>query len=483
MMRQMQRLGRSLMQAVAVMPVAALLLGIGYWIDPTGWGANSAVAAVLIKSGGAILDNLGIIFAVSVAFGLSRDNNGAAALSGLVGFLVVTTLLNPGTVGMIRGGAEVLPEEGFGAIGMGNVFIGILTGILASWAYNRFHQTKLPDALAFFSGRRLVPIVTSLLAVLLSAILLFVWPAIYSALVAFGELLTSMGPLGAAIYGFFNRLLIPTGLHHALNNVFWFDLVGINDIGNFWNNTASTLPGVTTGMYQAGFFPIMMFGLPGAALAMYHCAKPENKTRVKALFLAGAVAAFVTGVTEPIEFSFMFLAPGLYLVHAGLTAISLFIAATFKWIAGFGFSAGMIDMILSVKVPLATQWYMLIPLGLVFFALYYFIFRFIITKMNLKTPGREDEIRADEGQTYAKDTNFSSMARTILEGLGGKENIETLDYCATRLRVGIVDNTRVSESKIKQANISGVMRPSQKDVQVIVGPQVQFVYDEMKKMI
>ena len=355
MMRQLQRLGRALMQAVAVMPVAALMLGIGYWLDPVDWGGSNPVAAVLIQSGDAILASLGIIFAVAVAYGLSKDNNGAAALSGLVGFLVVTKLLNPGTVSQLRGGAEVLATEGFGAIGNGNVFIGIIVGLIAAWAYNRFYTVKLPDALAFFSGRRMVPIITSFLALILSAILLFLWPMIYSALVSFGEMLTGMGALGAAIYGFFNRLLIPTGLHHALNQVFWFDLVGINDIGNFWGNVQSALPGVTTGMYQAGYFPIMMFGLPGAALAMYHTAKPERKKVTRSLLLAGAVAAFVTGVTEPIEFSFMFLAPGLYLVHAALTALSMFLAATFSWIAGFGFSAGLIDMILSVRVPLATQ--------------------------------------------------------------------------------------------------------------------------------
>ncbi|HHT20525.1 MAG TPA: PTS transporter subunit EIIC [Tissierellia bacterium] len=483
MMRQMQRLGRALMQAVAVMPVAALMLGIGYWIDSDGWGANNALAAVLVQSGDAILASLGIIFAVAVAYGLSKDNNGAAALSGLVGFLVVTKLLNPGTVSQLRGGAEVLDTEGFGAIGNGNVFIGIIVGILAAWVYNRFHNKKLPDAFAFFSGRRMVPIITSFLALVLSGILLFIWPAIYSALVAFGTTLTGMGAFGAAVYGFFNRLLIPTGLHHALNQVFWFDLVGINDIGNFWGNVQSTLPGVTTGMYQAGFFPIMMFGLPGAALAMYHTAKPERKPVIRSLMLAGAVASFVTGVTEPIEFAFMFLAPALYVVHAVLTGISLFIAATLKWIAGFGFSAGLIDMLLSINIPLATNWYMLIPLGLVFFAIYYFLFRFIITRFNLKTPGREDEIDVTEGQELSADTNFTVMAEQILEGLGGKDNIADLDYCVTRLRVNVKDHAQVRENLIRRAPISGIIRPSQKSVQVVVGPQVQFVYDEMQKLI
>lgn len=450
---------------------------------PKGWGGESPVAAFLVQSGDAILASLGIIFAVAVAYGLSKDKDGAAALSGMVGFIIVTKLLNPDTVSQLRGGAEVAAEQGFGAIGNGNVFIGIVVGAVAAWVYNRFHDKKLPDALAFFSGRRMVPIITSFAAILLSAVLYFVWPLIYSALVAFGTTLTSMGPIGAGIYAFFNRLLIPTGLHQALNQVFWFGLVGINDIPNFWGNVASTFPGVTTGMYQAGFFPIMMFGLPGAALAMIHTAKPERKKITTSLLMAGIVASFVTGVTEPIEFAFMFLAPALYGVHAVLTGISVFIAASMKWIAGFGFSAGLIDMILSIPVPLATQWYMLIPLGLVFFAIYYFLFRFIITKFNLKTPGREDVVDEGEGQVLSAETNFTAMAHTILAGLGGKDNIADIDYCATRLRVNVNDHAQVSEKKLKEAPISGVIRPSQKNVQVVVGPQVQFVADELKKLM
>lgn len=489
-MKQLQRLGRALMQAVAVLPVAALLMGIGYYIDPTGWGANSPVAAFFIQAGAAVLDHLGIIFAVAIAYGLAKDKDGAAALSGLVGFQVVTTLLKTDTVAQLRHvAAEEIPKSlGFGAMNDKNVFVGILVGILAAWLYNRFHDKKLPDALAFFSGRRMVPILTSFCSILLSAVLYFVWPFVYSGLVTFGEAILKMGPLGAGIYAFFNRLLIPTGLHHALNSVFWFDLVGINDIPNFLNGAKSIAEGVATpgitGMYQAGFFPIMMFGLPGAALAMYHTAKDNRKKVAYSLLLAGSVASFVTGVTEPLEFAFMFLAPVLYLVHALLTGISVFIAATFQWIAGFGFSAGAIDMILSSQNPLAVRWYMLLVQGLVFFVLYYGIFRFAIQKFNLKTPGREDEVDENEGQVLdAATTNFSEMAAQILKGLGGKDNIDSLDHCVTRLRVVIKDNVLVSETEIKKAGISGVIRPSQKAVQVIVGPQVQFVNDELKKML
>ena len=342
----------------------------------------------------------------------------------------------------------------------------------------------------------MVPIITSFAALVLSGVLYFVWPVVYSGLVAFGTTVASMGPLGAAIHAFFNRLLIPTGLHHALNNVFWFDLIKINDIGNFWNIgqpdvvanverlVAETGGAYVPGMYQAGFFPIMMFGLPGAALAMYHTAKTERKKEAASLLLAGAVASFVTGVTEPIEFAFMFLAPSLYIIHAVLTGISAFIAASLKWMSGFSFSAGMIDMILAAKLPTATKWYMLLLLGVVFFVIYYVVFRFIITKFDLKTPGRGDDADADEQKIeLGADTDFAVMAAQILEGLGGKDNIAELDYCVTRLRMGVKDNLLVNEELIKRAPISGVIRPSKTSVQVIVGPQVQFVADEMRKLL
>lgn len=271
-MKYLQRLGKSLMLPVAVLPAAAILMGIGYWIDPVGWGAESPVAAFLIKAGSSIIDNIPILFAVGVALGMSKERDGSAALSGLVAFLVTTTLLTTATVAMFLGIKVDAVDPAFGKIG--NAFVGILSGIIASLCYNRFHNVKLPDALAFFSGNRLVPIMTAVSMILISVILFFIWPPVYGALVAFGEAIAKLGAVGAGLYGFFNRLLIPTGLHHALNSVFWFDVSGINDIGNFWSGKG--VKGIT-GMYQAGFFPVMMFGLPAAALAMYHTAKTEKK--------------------------------------------------------------------------------------------------------------------------------------------------------------------------------------------------------------
>lgn len=501
-MRFLQKLGRALMQAVAVLPVAALLMGIGYALDSQGWGAGSPVANVFLGAGLAVLDNIGIIFAIAVAYGLSKDKDGAAALSGYVGFAVVTQLLKPSSIVNIRSAyavtagmpaaeaaakqAEILKmvtvNEGFGKMNGGNVFVGIIIGIVAAAIYNKFSKTKLPDFLAFFSGRRLVPILTSFAAIGISAILLFVWPLVYQALISFGTSIQSMGAVGAGLFGFFNRLLIPTGLHHALNTVFWQDIIGINDINYFLNNAPEAVRGVT-GMYQAGFFPIMMWGLPGAALAMYQTAKPGRKKEVFALLFAASLTSIVTGVTEPIEFAFMFLAPVLYLVHALLTGVSMFIAASFGWIAGFGFSAGAIDYVLSIFNPLAKDWYMLIPLGIFFFIVYWAIFRLFIKMFNLKTPGREDEADASEGrQLDVATTDFSAIAETILTGLGGKENIESIEHCVTRLRVVVKDELLVNEKVIKNARVSGIVRPSQKNVQVIVGPQVQFVYDEIKRL-
>ncbi|MDO5027209.1 MAG: N-acetylglucosamine-specific PTS transporter subunit IIBC [Tissierellia bacterium] len=494
MKEKLQRLGKSLMQPVAVMPLAALLLGIGYIIDPVSWGGESVIAHFLIKAGGAILDNLGIIFAVGIAFGMSKDNHGASALSGLVAFLTIITLLAPASVANMRsfdpkwaeaGNVDNFTFQAFDKIGNGNAFIGILAGILGASSYNKFYQVKLPDFLAFFSGRRLTPIMASIFSLIAALILLYVWPAVYVGLVSFGQTLQKMGPVGAGIYAFFNRLLIPTGLHHALNQVFWFDLVGINDIPNFLAGAKSQELITATyhpGMYQAGFFPIMMFGLPAAAIAMISVAKPERKNFAKSVFIAGALASFLTGVTEPIEFAFMFVAPQLYLIHAVLTGISVFLAAQFGWYAGFGFSAGLFDLLLSSKNPMAANLPLLIVSGIVFAIIYFVIFRALIPALKLQTPGREEQ-DPNEGKEFSADTNFTEMARQILEGLGGKDNIASTDYCITRLRLEVNDETLVDEAKIKRAQIAGIIRPSQKAVQVIIGPQVQAVHDEFTKLI
>ena len=475
-MKYLQKLGKSLMLPVACLPVASILMGIGYWIDPSGWGANNVAAAFLIKAGGSLIDNMGILFAIGVGVGMSDDNDGTAGLAGLVSWLMITTLLAPGVVAMFKGVDVSEVPAAFGKIA--TQFTGILSGIIGATCYNKFKGTKLPDALAFFSGKRSVAIVTAGMSIIASLVLFFVWPIVYGGLVSFGEAIVSTGAIGAGIYTFFNRLLIPTGLHHALNSVFWFDVAGINDIGNFWAGTGTK--GVT-GMYMTGFFPVMMFGLPARALAMYHTAKDNKKKAVYGLLLAAAISSFFTGVTEPLEFAFMFLAPGLYLIHAVLAGISAVVCTLLPVRAGFNFSAGFVDWFLSFKAPMAENPLYLIPIGLAFAVIYYVVFRFAITKFNLKTPGREDDDEDEMNITLANN-DYTQIASIILEGVGGKENIVSIDNCVTRLRLEIKDQSVVNEKVIKSAGVSGVIRPGKTSLQVVVGTQVQFVADEFRKL-
>ncbi|WP_308351791.1 N-acetylglucosamine-specific PTS transporter subunit IIBC [Serratia marcescens] len=490
----LQKVGRALMVPVATLPAAAILMGVGYWIDPVGWGGDNALAAFFIKSGSAIIDNMSVLFAIGVAYGMSKDKDGAAALTGFVGFLVLTTLCSPAAVSMIQKIPLDQVPAAFGKIQ--NQFVGILVGIISAEVYNRFSGVELPKALSFFSGRRLVPILISFLMILVAFILMYIWPVIFNGLVNFGEHIQKMGSVGAGIYAFFNRLLIPVGLHHALNSVFWFDVAGINDIPNFLGGQQSIEAGKAvvgiTGRYQAGFFPIMMFGLPGAALAIYHCARPENKAKVAGIMLAAAFAAFFTGITEPLEFSFMFVAPVLYVIHAVLTGISVFIAASMHWIAGFGFSAGLVDMVLSSRNPLATHWYMLIPQGLVFFVIYYVVFRFTIKKFNLMTPGRELAVAGDETDGYdvnvdsnaGKDENeTTTLARRYVGAIGGSDNLTGIDACPTRLRLNVKDSALVNDALAKRLGASGVIRLNKQSVQVIVGTRAELIASAMRNVI
>ncbi|RPE03721.1 PTS N-acetyl glucosamine transporter subunit IIABC [Candidatus Pantoea deserta] len=493
MLGYLQKVGRALMVPVAVLPAAAILMGVGYFIDPDAWGAGNAFAALLLKSGAAIIENMSVLFAIGVAYGLSKDKDGAAALTGFVGFLVVTTLCSPAAVAMIQKiPADQVPAA-FSKIN--NQFVGIMVGILSAEVYNRFSHVELPKALSFFSGRRLVPILVSFLMIFVAFILMYIWPMIFNGLVNFGEHIQKLGSVGAGVYAFFNRLLIPVGLHHALNSVFWFNVAGINDIPNFLGGAQSIANGTgivgITGRYQAGFFPIMMFGLPGAALAIYHCARPENRAKVGGIMLAAAFAAFFTGITEPLEFSFMFVAPVLYVIHAVLTGISVFIAASMHWMSGFGFSAGLVDMALSSRNPLATHWWMLIPQGIVFFAIYYVVFRFTIKKFNLMTPGRELAVAGDESDGYDVnvdktgdgESETESLARRYIGAVGGSDNLTGIDACITRLRLNVKDSAQVNESVAKRLGASGVIRLNKQSVQVIVGTQAESIASAMKRVL
>ncbi len=477
----LQKIGRALMIPVSILPAAAILMGIGYWVDPVGWGSENMFAALLIKSGGAIIDNMSLLFAVGVAFGMSKDKSGSAALTGLVGFMVVTTLLSPSVVAMLTNTELADVPVAFGKIE--NQFIGILVGAIGASLYNKFHTVQLHKALSFFSGKRLVPIIMSFVMILLSFVLLYVWPIIFSGLVHFGEAIQGRGALGAGIFGFSNRLLIPFGLHHALNSVFWFDVAGINDIPNFLAGaqTISTFAAEgktaigTVGMYQAGFFPIMMGGLLGGALAFVKTARPENREKIASVMIAAGFASFFTGVTEPLEFSFMFLAPPLYLLHALFSGLSLYIAAKMEWMAGFGFSAGLVDLVLSTRNPLAVKWFMLILQGALFFALYYFSFTFIIRKFNLKTPGRED---VDKDVVHVISKDHKKIASKILSFLGGKENITSIDNCVTRLRLELVDCSKINEEELNKI-VPGVLVLGATSVQVVIGLQVEYIADAL----
>lgn len=484
MMKHLQKLGRSMMLPVAALPVSALLMGIGYWIDPTGWGANNVLAAFLIKSGGALIDNMGILFAVGIAVGLSKNNDGAGGLAGLVSWLVFQTVLSVGAVALFK---QVPAEEVNVAFSKVNSqFFGILSGIIGGVTYNKFKDTKLPDFLSFFSGKRSVAIVTTIFTLLASVVLFFIWPIVYTGLVNFGEAIIGMKAIGAGIYATLNRLLIPVGLHHALNSVFWFDVAEISDIARFWGGQpllTETINGTSmTGIYMTGFFPVMMFGLPGAALAMYHTAKTDRKKTAAGLLGAAALASFFTGVTEPLEFAFMFLAPVLYGIHAVLSGVFVTIAALLPVRAGFNFSAGFVDWFLSFNAPGAVNPLYLLGLGVVAFVVYYVIFRFLIVKLNLKTPGREEDV-ADFEEDTTSDVGHAENAALILEALGGKDNVLNTDYCVTRLRLDIADTSKIDEVKMKKAKTAGLVKTGKNSVQVVIGPQVQFVAEEFKKLV
>ena len=489
MMKFLQKLGKALMLPVAALPICGILMGIGYALAPAAMGAQGATTGfaytagfILIKAGGALIDNMAWLFAVGAAVGLADDHDGTAALAGLVSYLVITQLLSVGVVSALpfmnltEGTSTYIAFQKTA----GNAFIGILAAIIGSTCYNKFKNTRMPDWLAFFSGKRCVSIVTGLVSIVVSVVLLFVWPIIFNALVALGDAIVSMSGFGAGLYAFFNRLLIPTGLHHALNNVFWFDTIGLGDLTNFWNGMTSADVGWSLGMYMSGFFPCMMFGIAGAALAMVKTAK--NKKAAIGLVTSAAICAFVCGVTEPFEFGFMFLCFPLYVVYAALYGIFTVITYYVGFRAGFMFSAGATDLVFSASLPAAQNTWMIIPLGIAAFVVFYLVFYFAITKFNLTTPGREEEDTEAEKNLTLSNNNYTEVARIILEGLGGKENVTSVDNCITRLRLEIKDYTQVDEAKIKSAGVAGVIRPGKNSVQVVVGTQVQFVADEFKKL-
>ncbi len=365
MMKYLQKLGKSLMLPVACLPVCGILMGIGYALCKQTMqggeitGVIPIIGFFLVKAGGALIDNMSWLFAIGVAVGMSDDNEGTAGLAGLVSWLMITNLLSSATVGVLVGGEA---DPAFGKIQ--NQFIGIVAGLIGATCYNRFKNTRLPDALSFFSGKRCVAIVTAVFSILAAAVLFFIWPVVYGVLVALGASVVGLGAVGVGIYTFLNRLLIPFGLHHALNSVFWFDAAGINDLGTYWAGELLNGAGGSAGMYMAGFFPSMMFGLPAAAMAIIHCAKPQRRKEAASLLGAAAICAFICGVTEPFEFAFMFLAPVLYLIYAVLYGVVAAVSVALGFRAGFSFSAGLTDLVFSATLPAAAKTFLILPLGI-----------------------------------------------------------------------------------------------------------------------
>ena len=488
-MKFLQKLGKALMLPVAVLPICGILMGIGYYLCPATMqggeveGIKNLIGFFLVKAGSALIENMAILFAIGIGVGMSEKNDGTGGIAALASWLMITTLLSTGVVTTLIPSIADNATKTLAFNKIENPFIGILSGVIGSSCYNKFKNTKLPNWLAFFSGKRCVAIIAGLVSIIVSAVLLFVWPLLFGALVALGDAVAGMDVVGAGIYAFLNRLLIPTGLHHALNNVFWFDTIGLGDLQHFWAGETSADVTWSLGMYMSGFFPCMMFGIPGAALAMIQCAKPAKKKIAIGLVASAAVCSFVCGVTEPFEFGFMFLAPGLYVIYALLYGIFTIITVALGFRAGFSFSAGATDLLFSSTLPAAQKTVLIIPLGIAAFVVFYFVFLFAIKKFDLKTPGREDDDDLEEEKkVQLASDDYTEIAKKILAGCGGKGNIVSIDNCVTRLRLEVRDMTAVNDKAIKAAGVAGVIKPGKTSVQVIVGTKVQFVADAFSKL-
>lgn len=462
----LQRIGRSLMLPVAMLPAAGLLLGIG----------DAASIPLMTQAGQIIFSNLALIFAVGVAIGLT-DNEGTAGLAAISGFLIMIV-----TMGTLAEDAKVQtsPVLGIETIDMG-VFGGIIIGLVAAYLYQKFHDIQLPQFLGFFGGRRFIPIVTAVTAFFLGIAFFYIWPPIQDGIDRFSILVTQQNTaLAAFIFGVIERSLIPFGLHHIFYSPFWFEF------GTFKTAAGEIIKGdqarfmagdPTAGTFLGGKFPFMMFGLPAAALAIYHEARPERKKVVGGIMLSAALTSFLTGITEPIEFSFLFVAPLLFAIHAIFAGISFMVLDLINVKAGVTFSGGVLDYILLFKK--ATNPLLILPVGLVFAIIYYFGFRFAIRKWDLKTPGREDE---DTEENQNVDTTDDELAYEILQAFGGKENMEKLDACITRLRVTVKDAGQVDKDQLKTLGASGVMVYGN-NIQAIFGTQSDRLKDMIKNIL
>lgn len=470
----MQKLGKSLMLPIAVLPVAGLLLRLGQ--------ADLLDLPYVAAAGNAVFANLGLLFAIGVAVGLARESNGAAGLAAAVAYLVTTEgakLLIDVPAAELAAAAEgeaaaLARAYREAAIAKLSVPAGLLSGVIAGLLYNRYADIRLPDYLAFFAGRRFVPIVSGFAALALSAVFGYGWPLLEAAMNTLSEFVVEAGEFGLFLYGALNRALIITGLHHILNNLAWFllgDFDGVTgDLRRFFAGDPSA------GAFMSGFFPVMMFGLPAACLAMYHSARRERRKAVAGLLSSMAFTSFLTGITEPIEFTFMFLAPLLYALHAVLTGISMALMNGLEVRLGFGFSAGLFDYLLNFSR--AQNPLLLLPVGALYFAVYYFTFRYAIARFDLPTPGRDAEAIAPFAAGEAAPTD---EAAAFIAALGGADNLLDIDACATRLRLRVRDQARLDEAALKTLGATAVMRTSADTVQIIVGLRADEIASAMRR--
>ena len=457
----LQKMGKALMTPIAVLPAAGLLNRLG---APDVWNIPW-----MMQAGGVIFESLPLIFAIGVSVGIAEENNGISALAATVGYMILTRVAVSFDTSIIIGV-------------LGGILIGVMAGIL----YNKYKEIELPQFLGFFGGKRFVPIITSILALALGLLAGYVWPTIQEWLNILGISMGKAGAIGAFGFGVLNRLLIPFGLHHILNAVFWMEL------GNFETASGIIAKGdiarffaldPTAGTYMTGFFPIMMFALPAACLAMITTAKRRKRKAVTGMLIGIAFTSFLTGITEPIEFLFMFLAPGLYLIHALLTGVSLALTTALGIRMGFNFSAGAIDYGLSFGISSKPLW--ILPIGLVFGVLYYVIFVFCIKKFNIPTPGRinEDENRHEEPSFRETVSGLSTKAKDIINAIGGKKNVEAVDACITRVRLSIKDDSKVNDEKLRKLGITAIMRMGEGNLQIVVGTIADPLVTQMKKIL
>ncbi|HDF3501428.1 TPA: PTS transporter subunit IIABC [Staphylococcus aureus] len=493
---QLQRIGKALMLPVAILPAAGLLLAIGTAIQGEALqhylpfiqnGGVQNVAKLMTAAGSIIFENLPMIFALGVAIGLA-GGDGVAAIAAFVGYIIMNKTM--GDFLQVTPKNVTDPASGYASI-LGiptlqtGVFGGIIIGALAAWCYNKFYNINLPSYLGFFAGKRFVPIMMATTSFILAFPMALIWPTIQSGLNAFSTgLLDSNTGVAVFLFGFIKRLLIPFGLHHIFHAPFWFEF-------GSWKNAAGEIihgdqrifieqiregAHLTAGKFMQGEFPVMMFGLPAAALAIYHTAKPENKKVVAGLMGSAALTSFLTGITEPLEFSFLFVAPLSFFIHAVLDGLSFLTLYLLDVHLGYTFSGGFIDYVLLGVLPNKTQWWLVIPVGLVYAVIYYFVFRFLIVKLKYKTPGREDK------QSQAVTASATELPYAVLEAMGGKANIKHLDACITRLRVEVNDKSKVDVPGLKDLGASGVLEVGN-NMQAIFGPKSDQIKHEMQQIM